>query len=100
MFYYAFLSNEDKSTYKDIVNAILQTRGIQEAGKTRIKELWKELENRSKNFTNEGKMRKVGICIKVFKKNAININCSCMGGCIIIIFFIYFIKMLVKCTLL
>lgn len=67
MFYYAFLSNEDKCTYKDIVSAILQKREVQETGRARIKELWKELGNRSKNFTNEGKMRKVRICKKVRK---------------------------------
>ncbi|XP_059386115.1 uncharacterized protein LOC132120909 [Carassius carassius] len=65
MFYYAFLSNEDKCTYKDIVSAILQKRKVQGTGRARIKELWKELGNRSKNFTNEGKMRKVRICKKV-----------------------------------
>ncbi|RXN32849.1 splicing factor 3B subunit 2-like protein [Labeo rohita] len=44
--------------------AILQKREVQETGRARIKELWKELGNRSKNFTNEGKMRKVRICKK------------------------------------
>lgn len=67
MFYYAFLSNEDKCTYKDIVSAILQKREVQGTGRARIKELWKELGDRSKNFTNEGKMRKVRICKKVRK---------------------------------
>lgn len=67
MFYYAFLSSEDKRTYEDVVNAVLQKRGVQEAGRTRIKELWKELGNKSKNFTSEGKMRKVRICKKVRK---------------------------------
>ncbi|KAG1930781.1 hypothetical protein F2P79_022099 [Pimephales promelas] len=57
LFYYAFLSNEDKCTYKDVVSAILQKREVQETGRARIKELWKELGNRSKNFTNEGKMK-------------------------------------------
>lgn len=65
MFYYAFLNNEDKGTYKDIVSAILQKREVQEPGRSQIKELWKELGNRSKTFTNEGKMRKVRICKKV-----------------------------------
>lgn len=67
MFYYAFLSNEDMCTYKDIVSAILQKREVQGTGRARIKELWKEMGNRSKNFTNEGKMRKVRICKKVRK---------------------------------
>ncbi len=65
MFYYAFLDKENKSTYKDIVNAILQKWNVQEAGRIRIKELWNELGNRQKNFTNEGRLRKVRICKKV-----------------------------------
>ncbi|KAK9976852.1 hypothetical protein ABG768_018673 [Culter alburnus] len=52
IFYYAFLGNEDRATYKDIVNGILEKRG--------------ELRIRSKNFTNEGKMRKARIYKKVF----------------------------------
>lgn len=65
IFHYAFLGNEDRATYKDIVNGILEKRGVQEAGWTHIKELWKELRIRSKNFTNEGKMRKARIYKKV-----------------------------------
>lgn len=39
IFYYAFLGNEDRATYKDIVNGILEKCGVQEAGWTHIKEL-------------------------------------------------------------
>lgn len=65
IFHYAFLGNEDRATYKDIVNGILEKHGVQEAGWTSVKELWKELRIRSKNFTNEGKMRKARIYKKV-----------------------------------
>ncbi|KAJ8392610.1 hypothetical protein AAFF_G00072840 [Aldrovandia affinis] len=64
MSYHAFLNSEDKGTYEDIVNAILQKRGLQEASRIQIKELG----NRSENFTNERKMRKVRIGQKVLFK--------------------------------
>ncbi|KAJ8409882.1 hypothetical protein AAFF_G00209230 [Aldrovandia affinis] len=64
MSYHAFLNSEDKGRYEDIVNGILQKRGVQEASRIQIKELG----NRSENFTNERKMRKVRIGQKMHRE--------------------------------
>lgn len=61
-FYYAFLNREDKEVYKETVDTVTLKRGVQEEGKARIKDIWNELGKRSKNFTDEGRVRKARIC--------------------------------------
>lgn len=63
MFYYAFLDKENNSTYEDTVNEKLQKWDVQEVGRI----LKKELGKRYKILTNEGKIRKVKICMNVRK---------------------------------
>lgn len=65
LFYYAFLNREDKEVYKETADAVTLRKGVQEEGKARIEEIWKELSRKSKNFTDEGRVRKARICRKV-----------------------------------
>jgi hypothetical protein len=62
--YYCFLSNEEKTTYFSILCYIYKQRNVLPEGKTRIKEIHKEVSQ--KKITPEGKCRKKRIVTKLF----------------------------------
>ena len=66
LFYYAFLQKQDKADYKDVIKAILDKNEVSEPARHQLKEVWTELESKSKRFTEDGKQRKIRICKKVF----------------------------------
>jgi hypothetical protein len=60
IFYYPFLSNEDKKTYKEVTEKILADRGVSADG---VKKLQAKIS--AKKMTDDGKQRKKRICLKI-----------------------------------
>lgn len=77
LFYYAFLKKEERETYKEVVLDIVSESEMEEAGRKRLRSLWRELEEKAKNFTDEGKKRKSRIVRKVLyeeRKTKLELN--------------------------
>jgi len=60
IFYYPFLSNEDKKTYKEVTEKIFADRGVSADG---VKKLQAKIS--AKKMTDNGKQRKKQICLKI-----------------------------------
>ncbi|XP_041361320.1 uncharacterized protein LOC121377407 [Gigantopelta aegis] len=67
VFYYGFLTTEDKKLYKSPVRDLLGKRNVSTSGMDRMKEIWHELSN--KKLTEDGQLRKERIIEKVIVKH-------------------------------
>lgn len=64
IFYYAFLTKEDKSLYMQTLVQVFHKKDVSQEARKRIREILSSLSR--KNMTEEGKRRKKRICEKIF----------------------------------
>ena len=77
IFYFAFLPKENKNDYRDVITSVLIKHDVPQPARLQLKEVWKALEVKSKNFTDDGRRRKARICQKVLyqeKKTLLELN--------------------------
>ncbi|KAH3842991.1 hypothetical protein DPMN_116497 [Dreissena polymorpha] len=67
LFYYSFMKNEDRQTYKEVVDQILSGRGVHKEGQRKLKDIQERIA--AKKMTQDGKERKKRIIEKVLLKD-------------------------------
>ena len=68
LFYYAFLSSAEKTSYRDILDEIIGRYNISSHDMTVVKKIWADLKAKQKTLTPEGRKRKDRIVDKIIYK--------------------------------
>ena len=66
VFYYGFLGKDDRRTYLALLCAIYHKRSVSSEARERIREIYGELQKKTKTLTTEGTNRKLRIIQKLF----------------------------------
>ena len=77
LFYYGFLTPSDRATYEDVMSDILRRRNVGAQQKAVIQKIWRDLRDKKKTLTEDGKKRKERIYEKVLfheKKTLLVLN--------------------------
>ena len=77
LFYHGFLTPSDRAKYEDVMSDILQQHNVSVQQKAVIQKIWRDLSERKKTLTEDGKKRKERIFNKVLfqeKKTLLVLN--------------------------